>query len=840
MFRALISRAARGQMRRSGKGTFMQEKELRLAIVCSGGISLAVYMHGIVKEILKLTRASKLYHSAHDTARKSERCFSDLPPTPDREVDTDEVYFDLLREVGQGLDMRVIVDVIAGASAGGINSVLLARALAHDLPFDVLREMWLEGADVEALITEGSTTAWSDRLFWPLVRWVAGDRFGDIEMDAEVEGKLRRMMQIVRLRPPFDGERLVDNLITAMEAMGMPKSAIDSLVPTGLRLDMFVTLTDFFGYARSIPLYDPPVIEEREHRHRLHFRYRRWADGQVETDFDLAGIPALAFAARATASFPAAFPPAQLAEVEAVLGRRGRKWTAKDRFLRSNFAPYLQSGTDPEKTSFLDGSVLNNKPFAPAIEAIGRQPAYRRVDRRLVYINPSPADKPPPPTGKAPGVLRTLKAALSDIPRNEPIADDLDWVQELNRRTRHTREIIEAARPDIAAAVERVTRGRLDRRRLTSEQIARWRAQCNAEAAREAGFAYKGYLRLKLQAAVAQAAKIVTLLCGEERGTVQAGFIENAMDAWAAARGVLPSGDWTPQPPPLSGADAPSWIRVLRSFDLEFRNRRIRFVIQALNGLYGRLGQSGMDDLNAYRLDYLKGRFYEVLDALRGRDGTAAVSLEAAGRTRDVFGPALARARLDGAGGAAFARANMASIDAIVAGIARDIDLEALNRRSDEILSGIEQSGAAGMIRHDLLIHYLGFSFWDMVTFSAGVWDAAGNYNEIRVARLSPQDCQAIRKGSPEDFLKGVKLGNFGAFFKRAHRENDYLWGRLHGVDRLIDIVVDAARVEGTGGDLDTLALKKRAFRAVLDAERRFLRASASLIDALEQEIAVL
>lgn len=32
----------------------MREKELRLALVCYGGISLAVYMHGITKEILSL------------------------------------------------------------------------------------------------------------------------------------------------------------------------------------------------------------------------------------------------------------------------------------------------------------------------------------------------------------------------------------------------------------------------------------------------------------------------------------------------------------------------------------------------------------------------------------------------------------------------------------------------------------------------------------------------------------------------------------------------------------------------------------------------------------------
>ncbi|RPI60519.1 MAG: hypothetical protein EHM50_07255 [Lysobacterales bacterium] len=40
----------------------MREKELRLAWVCFGGISLAVYMHGASKEILKpsATRLARL------------------------------------------------------------------------------------------------------------------------------------------------------------------------------------------------------------------------------------------------------------------------------------------------------------------------------------------------------------------------------------------------------------------------------------------------------------------------------------------------------------------------------------------------------------------------------------------------------------------------------------------------------------------------------------------------------------------------------------------------------------------------------------------------------------
>ena len=54
----------------------------------------------------------------------------------DPEYDTEAVYFELLREIGRSVELRVVVDIIAGASAGGINGTMLARALSHDLPMD--------------------------------------------------------------------------------------------------------------------------------------------------------------------------------------------------------------------------------------------------------------------------------------------------------------------------------------------------------------------------------------------------------------------------------------------------------------------------------------------------------------------------------------------------------------------------------------------------------------------------------------------------------------------------------------------------------------------------------
>src|SRR5258708_25470360 len=106
----------------------MKEKELRLALVCYGGVSLALYMHGVIKEILKLSRASKAYHSFPQSEQRDHQCFESANGDDGRPHDTEDVYFTLLQSIGRTLSLRVIVDSIAGASAGGISGIVLARA----------------------------------------------------------------------------------------------------------------------------------------------------------------------------------------------------------------------------------------------------------------------------------------------------------------------------------------------------------------------------------------------------------------------------------------------------------------------------------------------------------------------------------------------------------------------------------------------------------------------------------------------------------------------------------------------------------------------------------------
>ena len=136
-----------------------------------------------------------------------------------------------------------------------------------------------------------------------------------------------------------------------------------------------------------------------------------------------------------------------------------------------------------------------------------------------------------------------------------------------------------------------------------------------------------------------------------------------------------------------------------------------------------------------------------------------------------------------------------------------------------------------------MLLAYLGFPFYDIATLPLLHAEGHQEFNEIKVDRIAPDDATAIREGGAAATLKGVQFNSFGAFFSRAYRENDYLWGRLHGADRLIDITVSTLP-EGVTLPPGTVAtLKKQAFRAILDEERDRLKAIPELFEALDIEI---
>lgn len=92
--------------------------ELRLALVLNGGVSLAVWMGGVVFELNRLVR------------------------------ETHPVYRGLLALTGTAAR----IDVISGTSAGGINGAALALAQVYDRSLYSLRDVWLDTGGLENLL----------------------------------------------------------------------------------------------------------------------------------------------------------------------------------------------------------------------------------------------------------------------------------------------------------------------------------------------------------------------------------------------------------------------------------------------------------------------------------------------------------------------------------------------------------------------------------------------------------------------------------------------------------------------------------------------------------------
>jgi len=103
----------------TGRGLAENERQqVRVALVMTGGVSLATWMGGASYELNRLTR------------------------------EKDPTYNKLLDLTGA----TARVDVISGTSAGGLNGALLATAAAHDSDLAGLRELWLEKGALEALV----------------------------------------------------------------------------------------------------------------------------------------------------------------------------------------------------------------------------------------------------------------------------------------------------------------------------------------------------------------------------------------------------------------------------------------------------------------------------------------------------------------------------------------------------------------------------------------------------------------------------------------------------------------------------------------------------------------
>ncbi|HEU0316712.1 MAG TPA: DUF3376 domain-containing protein, partial [Solirubrobacteraceae bacterium] len=233
-------------------------EEVRVALALNGGVSLAVWMGGCGVELDCARRAHLGSEAVADGA-------------PERAV-----YAALCRAFGRVF----VVDVMSGASAGGINGALLGAAIAKGrrLDPDFVREKWLDMGDFDQLMQSGANPNPQSLL--------QGNLFTE---------DLRRAFRDL-VGPTFDSRT----------------TPPPGQRPAPLDVDLDITTTDLTGEPCRFRDHWHQDLEAREYRAR--FRFRKAEHFEAER---------LAAASRASASFPLAFeafevtgPPAKLANFD--------------------------------------------------------------------------------------------------------------------------------------------------------------------------------------------------------------------------------------------------------------------------------------------------------------------------------------------------------------------------------------------------------------------------------------------------------------------------------------------------------------------------------------------
>ncbi len=488
------------------------ESELRIGVVMYGGVSLAVYIGGVARELLSVVRATALGVGE----KKALAGVQELTP-----VET--IYRQCASNKDGELTTRVAIDVISGTSAGGINGVFLAKALAQNLSMDSIVKLWVEEGDLSRLLNDRAA------------------RTPNVDPDDP---------------PPalFNGRHMYERLLHALDGMG--KQQPEAHFDPG-RVDLYITTTDVRGELVRLPVSNA-VAREMRYRQRFHFTHRPTdrkedKDEGKEDDFSWDENPLLAFAARCTSSFPGAFEPFTWNDAQAVASSRSKaskseasKWTDRLLFV----------GPEYEKKPLTDGGYLDNKPFSYVVDELARRQSYLDVKRVLVYIEPDPERFSDSELAKSrlkkPGAVENALAALT-LSGYETVREDLERVLERNARIRDLLEL------------ERIVEGALPKD-VTPMSADEWRNGTLADLAKKYGnFAYSAYLELKVQEVAESLADAVCSAARFDRPELVQVVRELVM-RWARVDYV--------------GNER----QLLLDADLDYRFRKISFVLRRLEG----------------------------------------------------------------------------------------------------------------------------------------------------------------------------------------------------------------------------------------------------------------
>jgi patatin-related protein len=700
-------------------------REVRLGIVMYGGVSLAVYENGVAQELF-------------------------------RAVHGEGVYALVKKLIGSD----IIVDIMSGTSAGGINGVLLGYALANKLDFRTSANLWRNDGDILKLLRPPNAQHPASLL----------------DSRGYYQPRLESAFQSMPGYVSRDGDG----------------SEVDEL-------DVFVTGTDAEGEIHTEFDDDGHAIDIKNHHKVFMLSFRR----DRKNEFHPRNFASLAKLCRITSCFPVAFEPVHITA-------DGPESLPEDGLIR-------RWGSLTHESFFLDGGVLNNKPFTSAIDAIHRRTADRDVTRFLFYVEPDPERFEQLKKPASPNVVQAATDALVSIPGYQSIAMDLQAVADHNDRVKRHLELrgcIDVKEPvtacldmDEAKALEtllddpvrlcvyaKARLGQLRDRAVTG--LISERAAQNGSLSR---VPYRrGDARAIAEHLVENFARLFEQINPKISRDQIPGMLQPLVDydvyfrlrrlfhltyrikhlLYDAADGTRPAGPQADQYREL-------WARINHQIKLlEMIQFAMESGVEQAPILNEKLERGGAD-IASRSWQAVQNILRLVLDT----DGVPAMTVVAAGdkvrsderlvrlRVMDAL-----RDRLDRIS------TNTGETAPVVAGNL----LHATDALEREVLRLCAPLGEDDPIVRE----YCRFLTIDSYLFPMEWLSSLESWDVIHTVRISPVDAKrGYSNRSLDAKLCGTELGHFGGFLKRSWRANDLLWGRLDGACQLIETLMEPERL---------------------------------------------
>ena len=555
--------------------------EVRFGVVMYGGVSLAIYINGVTNEIFEMACATprdgvfidevgepftrSIYRRLSWLAGNAElrRQYARRIAQAARDAgdaDPPDVWSDI--DTSGYTQTRFAVDVVAGTSAGGINGLFLAKALANGERFSPLKDLWVNEGDIALLLNDEQSVLGTEPRILPQAK--PASLLNSDRMYAKLHYALGKMT-------PMDNVRFDPGVIGTS--------------PLVDEIDLFITTTDIKGSAVPLRLFDK-IVYERRFKQNYHFSYPDGLTPGSHNDFAVENRAFLAFAARCTSSFPFAFEPMTLDTLTrlkvAGSGPGVLRWNA---FFPNLPRVEVDAGKHVSR-AFGDGGYLDNKPFTYVVDTLSHRFASVPIERKLVYVEPSPervdVDAEPDPLHK-PDPLQNSLAALTSIPQYETIREDLQSVLTRNRRIERIERVVRLGELSVKVFEPFVIT-------LKDGKVPNWSTLKLSDMVRYYGTAFLPYQRLRVYALTDA---IADRLCD---GLQMGGDSDKAYALRALVR------VWRERNYHDEGAhDKPTINAFLDEFDLDYRLRRLGFTlrkIDKLTRLFHKIGAGQMMPAN--------------------------------------------------------------------------------------------------------------------------------------------------------------------------------------------------------------------------------------------------